>query len=436
MMKQYMSYRSCRIRWIGQIPSEWRVSKVKYLALGNNSIFMDGDWINSDIIESEGIRYLTTGNVGAGEYKEQGDGFISEESFLRLNCLTVLPGDVLISRLNEPIARACIVPDTYNKYVVAVDNVVLRPDVEWNKQYLVYCMNTSRYAEEAKLLAAGTTMQRISRTKLGTLGLPKPPLSTQDKIVSYLNEVIKKIDICIENKLRLSELLYESRTSIICSAVTKGIDSTAAMKDSGVEWLGEIPVHWGISKSQWLFSLRKEKARPDDEQLTASQHQGIMYQKDYMARGSRVVQVVLGNDILKHVEPDDFVISMRSFQGGIEWSNLRGKISSAYVMLIPQKQYVYSPYFRWLLKSRNYILALQSTSNLVRDGQALRYDNFRMVDLPLVPLDEQRAIADYLNKKVSKLDSIIADVTEQIEKLKEYRQSVISEVVTGKVAVE
>lgn len=203
-MKQYMSYKSCRIRWIGQIPSEWKVSKVKYLALENNSIFMDGDWINSEIIESEGIRYLTTGNVGAGEYKEQGDSFISEKSFSRLNCLTVLPGDVLISRLNEPIARACIVPDTYDKYVVAVDNVVLRPDIEWNKQYLVYCMNTSRYAEEAKLLAAGTTMQRISRTKLGTLGLPKPPLTTQDKIVSYLNEVIKKIDVCIENSTALS----------------------------------------------------------------------------------------------------------------------------------------------------------------------------------------------------------------------------------------
>ena len=266
--------------------------------------------------------------------------------------------------------------------------------------------------------------------------MPIPTVKDQNAIVQILNKKIAAINDVINKKANIIELLQEQRTAVICSAVTKGIDSTAKMKDSGVAWLGEIPEHWGVSKSQWLFSLRKEKARPDDEQLTASQHFGIVYQKDYMAQGSRVVQVVLGNDILKHVEPDDFVISMRSFQGGIEWSNLRGKISSAYVMLIPQKQYVYSPYFRWLLKSHNYILALQSTSNLVRDGQALRYDNFRMVDLPLVPLDEQRAIADYLNKKIAKLDSIIADVTEQIEKLKEYRQSVISEVVTGKVAVE
>ena len=305
---------------------------------------------------------------------------------------------------------------------------------EINEEYIYYYLSVM--SGPLNMLGRGTTFMELSSNDLANFRLPIPTVKDQNAIVQILNKKIAAINDVINKKANIIELLQEQRTAVICSAVTKGIDSTAKMKDSGVAWLGEIPEHWGVSKSQWLFSLRKEKARPDDEQLTASQHFGIVYQKDYMAQGSRVVQVVLGNDILKHVEPDDFVISMRSFQGGIEWSNLRGKISSAYVMLIPQKQYVYSPYFRWLLKSHNYILALQSTSNLVRDGQALRYDNFRMVDLPLVPLDEQRAIADYLNKKIAKLDSIIADVTEQIEKLKEYRQSVISEVVTGKVAVE
>lgn len=435
-MKQYMSYKSCRIRWIGQIPSEWKVSKVKYLALDNTSIFMDGDWINSDIIESEGIRYLTTGNVGAGEYKEQGDSFISEESFSRLNCLTVLPGDVLISRLNEPIARACIVPDTYDKYVVAVDNVVLRPDIEWNKQYLIYCMNTSRYAEEAKLLAAGTTMQRISRTKLGTLGLPKPPLSTQDKIVSYLNEVIKKIDICIENKLRLSELLQESRTSIICSAITNGINTICQLKDSGTEWLGYIPSHWKVVPAKALFAQSKETRHETDIQLTASQKYGIISQEDYMEKQSyKIVLADKGLENWKHVEPNDFIISLRSFQGGLEISYIPGCITWHYIVLKP-KAGVEPEYFKWLFKSPRYIQALQRTANFIRDGQDLRFSNFVQVPLPLIPMDEQKEIAEYLNKETARIDSIIADITEQIEKLKEYRQSVISEVATGKVAVE
>jgi len=107
-------------------------------------------------------------------------------------------------------------------------------------------------------------------------------------------------------------------------------------RHSGVPWLGMIPEHWGVGQSRRLFALRNERARETDRQLTASQRRGVIYQEDFIQlEGQRVVQVLKGADILKHVEPNDFVISMRSFQGGIEWSKLRGSISSAYVMLVP-----------------------------------------------------------------------------------------------------
>ena len=151
-----------------------------------------------------------------------------------------------------------------------------------------------------------------------------------------------------------------------------------------------------------------------------------------MRQGARVVQVITGSDILRHVEPGDFVISMRSFQGGIEWSRLRGKISSAYVMLIPNAELVYPPYFHWLLKSPRYIQALQRTSNLVRDGQALRYDNFKQVDLPVVPLEEQREIAAYLNDKTAQIDALVQENQRLIDLLKAYRQAIINEAATGR----
>src|SRR5665213_27212 len=166
-----------------------------------------------------------------------------------------------------------------------------------------------------------------------------------------------------------------------------------ATKDSGLAWLGKIPSHWEIMQSRRLFALRKERAMSDDRQMTASQKHGIIYQDEYMAlEGQKVVQVLTGADILKHVEPNDFVISMRSFQGGIEWSDFRGCISSAYVMLIPAKS-VNPRFFRYLFKCKPYIQALQSTSNHVRDGQALRYENFTQVPIPVVPFSEQAAIA-------------------------------------------
>jgi type I restriction enzyme S subunit len=171
----------------------------------------------------------------------------------------------------------------------------------------------------------------------------------------------------------------------------------AEYKVSGVEWLRAIPNHWEIIHSRRLFSQRKERANPDDEQLTASQKYGVIFQKEYMELESqRVVQVITGSDILKHVEPNDFVISMRSFQGGLEWCQYSGSVSSAYIGLISIK-HVVPEFFAYLFKCKPYIRALQSTSNLVRDGQALRFENFAQVSLPKILDDEQRQIANFLD---------------------------------------
>ncbi len=425
-MKEYSIERQAP--WLVGLPESWEIRKVKHfftVVNGSTPKSSESTYWGGDITWITPADYKTEDKYICSSRKA-----ITQEGLDSCGTSKVPAGSIIVSN-RAPIGSIGIAE---KELCTSQGCKSLVKIAEINEEYIYYYLSVM--SGPLNMLGRGTTFMELSSNDLANFRLPIPTVKDQNAIVQILNKKIAAINDVINKKANIIELLQEQRTAVICSAVTKGIDSTAKMKDSGVAWLGEIPEHWGVSKSQWLFSLRKEKARPDDEQLTASQHFGIVYQKDYMAQGSRVVQVVLGNDILKHVEPDDFVISMRSFQGGIEWSNLRGKISSAYVMLIPQKQYVYSPYFRWLLKSHNYILALQSTSNLVRDGQALRYDNFRMVDLPLVPLDEQRAIADYLNKKIAKLDSIIADVTEQIEKLKEYCQSVISEVVTGKVAVE
>jgi type I restriction enzyme, S subunit len=201
-------------------------------------------------------------------------------------------------------------------------------------------------------------------------------------------------------------------------------------KDSGVAWLGDVPEHWEIWQSRRMFSLRTERAHADDEQLTASQKHGVIPQKLFMEiEEQRVVQVLLNSEILKHVEPGDFVISMRSFQGGIEYAPYRGCISSAYVMLIPTAT-IDGGFFKYLFKSQTYIQALQSTTNLVRDGQALRFQNFSLVPLPNIPLAEQTKIASFLDRETSKIDSLVGEQRRLIELLKEKRQAVISHAVT------
>lgn len=201
-------------------------------------------------------------------------------------------------------------------------------------------------------------------------------------------------------------------------------------RDSGVAWLGSTPQHWAVVQSRRYFKDRNERARESDRQLTASQKHGMLYQADFMQmEGQKVTQVILGADILKHVEPNDFVISMRSFQGGLEWCGLQGCMSSAYVALTPSES-IYPPFFAHLFKSAPYIQALQATTNLVRDGQALRYSNFAQVPLPLMPLDEQRAIATFLDHETAKIDALIAEQEKLIALLAEKRQATISHAVT------
>ncbi|MCE7574154.1 hypothetical protein ACTFQF_07520 [Aliivibrio fischeri] len=107
----YPEYKDSGVEWLDEIPNHWTTAPIKYLALDNDTLFLDGDWIESKDISDNGIRYITTGNVGEGVYKEQGSGFITEETFQKLNCTEVFEGDILISRLNNPIGRACLVPN-------------------------------------------------------------------------------------------------------------------------------------------------------------------------------------------------------------------------------------------------------------------------------------------------------------------------------------
>jgi len=204
----------------------------------------------------------------------------------------------------------------------------------------------------------------------------------------------------------------------------------AAMKDSGVAWLGKIPAHWDVVQSRRIFSERNQSAFAGEAQLTVSQKYGLLPQAEFMElEGRRIVQVQKGHDILKHVEAGDFVISMRSFQGGLEYSTHTGSVSSAYVALTPIK-WVEPRLFRHLFKSVTYIQALQSTSDLVRDGQALRFENFSKVALPVVPHEEQVAIADHLDRETARIDRLIAHKTRFIELLAEKRQALITRAVT------
>lgn len=315
---------------------------------------------------------------------------------------------------------------------------IFRPNTkEANPRFITYLMESPEMQDMIyKLCVSGSTNQiELSKERFSNLTVNIMSTQTQQKIADFLDNETAQIDKLIAKQERLLELLEEKRRATITHAVTRGLNPNVELKETNIPWLSEIPQHWHVVAARRLFAQRKERAFPGQEQLTASQKYGVITQRNYMNREKvRIVIVEKDHEILKQVEPGDFVISMRSFQGGLEYSRLRGSISSAYVMLFRLKD-IDDEYFKYLFKCDGYIQMLQSTSNLIRDGQAMRYANFIQVPLPLPPKDEQKDIAIYLDKENANCNQLKQKIQTQITLLRERRTSLISHAVTGKVKI-
>jgi Type I restriction modification DNA specificity domain. len=194
-----------------------------------------------------------------------------------------------------------------------------------------------------------------------------------------------------------------------------------------------VPSHWEVVPGIWLFAESKETAREDDQHLSATQKYGVIPLSEYERLENRQVTHAIKNlEKRKHVELDDFVISMRSFQGGIERVKARGCVRSSYVVLKASDE-ADVDYFAYLFKSSAYIQGLQATSSFIRDGQDLNYGNFRQVKLPKPPLEEQKRIAQYLNQQTARIDALIEKTQHSVALLTERRAAFITAAVTGQI---
>jgi type I restriction enzyme, S subunit len=188
----------------------WEVAELASVC----DLFTDGNWIESKDQADEGIRLVQTGNVGLGQFKDRGDKarYIDEATFKRLKCLEVLPGDCLISRLPDPVGRACRIPITGDKMITAVDCTVLRVDEKrLDPNFFIYYSQSKRYLSDVAALCSGTTRSRISRSNLGVTAIPLPPLDEQKRIVAVLDAAFEGLSRSRENtetNLQNARLLF------------------------------------------------------------------------------------------------------------------------------------------------------------------------------------------------------------------------------------
>ena len=222
------------VEWLGEVPEHWEVTRLSALAGASVDAFTDGDWVELPYITDSGVRLIQTGNVGAGQYREQGFRYIDEESFDELRCTEVRAGDVLICRLADPVGRACLAPDLGVRMITSVDVCILKPNKRNSAMYLVYMFSTKRYLSYVESLVRGGTRDRISRSMLGAIRVATPPTEEQQAIVEYLDEVTGRIDTLREKAELSVERLSEYRIALVSAAVTGKIDvRDAALAGSG-----------------------------------------------------------------------------------------------------------------------------------------------------------------------------------------------------------
>ena len=400
-MKRYDTYKDSGVQWLGEIPGHWGCVPLKYFIETQS-----GTAINVKELDDRGT------------YPVYGGG--SQIGFCnKYNCEET---EIIVGR----VGAKCGCVTFPNKKVWATDNALI---IKTNlyPRFTAFVL----VAADLNRLNAANAQPLVTGTKIKHVRIALPPLSEQHSIVSYLDDKCGKIDEWVTKKQKEVEHLQELKQRVIADAVTRGLNPHVKMKATNIPWLKEIPEHWEMRKMKYLFDERSEKNHPDEPMLSATQSEGVILQSKYQGR---VVVVNTGFEGLKLVKVGDFVIHLRSFQGGIEYAHDRGIISSAYTILNP-KYPEFSAYYKRLFKSSSFIDLLKICVTGIREGQNINYSKLKQFSIPVPPLSEQKQIVSYLDAKCAKIDKLIANITKEIECIKEYKQRLISDVVTGQIKV-
>lgn len=415
------------IKWVHDIPKSWNVTRGKYLFINKKEV------VGAKVDEFERLALTMNGVIKRS--KDDSDGLQPDKfdtyQILRKNELVFK----LIDLQNISTSRVGLSPYVgivSPAYIILKAQKNMLPEYA-EKYYLMMWKN-----QVFNALGDSGVRSSLNAKELLELSVPVPPLDEQKKIADFLDKKCGEIDSISQDVQKQVEVLEEYKRSAIIEAVTHGLNPSAPMKDSGTAWLNKIPEHWTTKKGKYIFYTRNTKGNSINlELLSPTQKFGVIPQSKYEELSTQVtVKVNERTNLMsfKTIHKGDYCISLRSFEGGFEYSDYEGVVSPAYTVFYPAVK-VDRRYYKYLFKIKPFIAEMNSYSLSLRDGKPISFDDFGNTLIPIPPQDEQKEIADYLDKKCSEIDSVIADKKAQLETIEKYKKSLIYEYVTGKKEV-
>jgi type I restriction enzyme S subunit len=401
-MKRYPAYKDSGVDWIGDVPEEWDMKKVKFLV---DLIVEKAENSNENEfkVALENIESFT------GMYRNGSEMFEGVGNYFK-------KGDVLFNKLRPYLAKVFV---ALNDGVAVGELLVLRPKYDYEQKFLFFRFLSSPFISTVNGATYGSKMPRANWDLIGNIKVPTPNKENQKVIVKYLDHKTRHIDTLIEKKQKQIQLLQEQRTAIINHAVTKGLNPNVKMKDTGIEWMGEVPEHWELKPLKYIVTLQRGHDLPSEKRvegdipvISSAGATGLHNQA--IAKAPGIVTGRYGTiGIFYLLEQDYWPLNTTLYS-----VNLHGNLSK---------------YLWYLLRTLSPIFLLNSSKSAVPGID--RNDIHPTITAIPPSRDEQFEILHFLEQKISQIETAIATTQNYINLLKEYRTTLISEVVTGKIDV-
>ncbi len=423
----YSAYKPSGIAWLGDIPAHWDVRRLKdWVSINREAL---PETTNPDYE----FRYLEIGVVGTGRLLDEPTSIRFSNAPSRARRI-VRAGDTIISTVRTYLKAVWFAAETDGDLICSTGFAVLTPRNGTIPKLVSYLMQSGSFTDRVTAGSVGIAYPAIAEARLSSFHIAVPPLDEQAGIVRYLDHADEGIRRAISAKERLIELLIEQRQAVIHRAVTRGLDPDVRLKDSGVEWLGDVPAHWAIRRAKYFYAESDERSITGTEELMSVSHKtGVTPRK------STVTMFKAESNVdYKVCSPGDIAINtMWAYMAalGVTWQV--GVVSPSYGVYRPRGEDMLHPnYVDLLLRTETYRAEyLRRSTGITSSRLRLYADQF--LDIPLLcpPFAEQASIVRYLDQAAANIDTAISRARRQIDLLREYRTRLIADVVTGRVDV-
>ena len=418
------------IEWIGIIPSDWKISRIKYVAT-----FINGDRganypSGSDLVD-EGIIFLTSNNIHGTmlDCCSEISKYITTDRYSILGGAKIALGDIIYC-LRGSVGN-CAINKEATEGTVASSLVDIRP-TKIHPEYLNYILQSPINSVQTLAYMNGSCAANLSAENVANYYFIEPPVTKQRIISAFLDSKCSEIDSIISDIQSQIEALEEYKRSVITEAVTKGLDPDVEMRDSGVQWIGMMPTHWDCQRGKYLLRYVQKPVRDDDGVITCFRDGEVTLRSNRREEGFTMADKEIG---YQGIDVGDLVVhGMDGFAGSIGISDSKGKASPVLNVLDTEQNKRYIMYYLRSMAYSDVFVAL-ATGIRVRSCD-LRWNKLAELLYPMPPVEEQQAIVEHIDSVLERTNAIIADKKQQIETIEEYKKSLIFEYVTGKKEVQ